>query len=131
MHLTLYADGGARGNPGPAAGGFVIYHKGKKLEEGGKFLGNQTNNVAEYLAVYMGVIKARELGATKLDIILDSELIVKQLNREYKVRKKELYKIYKDILKELDRIEWTAKHVKRELNKEADAIVNMILDANK
>lgn len=129
MHLTLYSDGGSRGNPGPSAFGFVIYDKSKKLMEEGKFIGKQTNNVAEYMGVYAGIIKAKELGATRLDIILDSELIVRQLNGQYKIKNNNLKKIHKNILSELGEIKWNVKHVKRDLNKEADAVVNMVLDS--
>jgi ribonuclease HI len=128
--LIIYTDGGARGNPGPAAIGAVLRdEKGKIVEEVSEYIGETTNNQAEYRAVVAALEKAKELGAAELDFFLDSELVVKQLNREYKVRDKDLavlfMKIY-NVLMGFKKV--TFKHVRRELNVEADKLVNEALD---
>lgn len=129
--FTLNTDGGARGNPGPAAGAAVIKdNQGSIVKQLGKYLGTSTNNDAEYQALIMGVELAKELGIKKLKCILDSELVVKQLNGEYKVKIDRL-KVYfgkiKSAEKDFDLISY--EHVRRESNKEADALVNQVLDA--
>jgi ribonuclease HI len=95
MKLTLQTDGGSRGNPGPAATGIVLKdEQGKIVAAYGEYLGIQTNNIAEYSALLSGTKKALELGADELDCILDSELVVKQMRREYKVRNPGLQKLF-------------------------------------
>jgi ribonuclease HI len=133
MKLIIYTDGGARGNPGPAAAGFVIYNEnGKIIEKDGKFLGETTNNQAEYQAVILALHKAKDLGAKEIDFFLDSELVVKQLNREYKVRDADLAPLFLKIWNlSVGFKKITYKHVTRERNKEADAVVNEILDREK
>jgi ribonuclease HI len=132
MHLILYSDGGSRGNPGPSAFGYVIYNLDRKqIANGGKYLGKSTNNIAEYMGVYAGVLKAKELGAIELQIYLDSQLIVRQLNGQYQVKQPELIKIYDKLMIELKDIKWTVKHIPRKQNAEADAIVNMVLNTHK
>src|SRR3989338_3052998 len=90
MHLIIYTDGGARGNPGPAWAGVVIYQEkgdGEELaEEFGKYIGEATNNVAEYTALFLAIQRAHSMGATSIDFMMDSELVVKQMKREYKVK---------------------------------------------
>lgn len=131
----MYADGGSRGNPGPMAAGYVLRELSKDEEEGqkifeeGVYLGIGTNNQAEYTAILLGLRKAKELGADMVDVRLDSELAVKQINGVYKVKNQELAKIYLEIYKL--RAEFKATrftHVRREFNKEADAMVNKALD---
>ncbi len=128
--LVIYTDGGARGNPGPAAAAFVIYGDGGKIiEKGGKYLGETTNNQAEYQAVILALQTAKNLGAKEIDFFLDSELVVKQLNREYKVRDQDLAPLFLKIWNlSLGFKKITFTHVIRERNKEADAMVNEILD---
>ena len=124
MPYSLYTDGGARGNPGPAASGFVIYNNKKIIAREGKYLGVATNNQAEYNAVLLGLEKAQELKITELDCFLDSELVVKQLKLEYKVKNKDLAAIFLkawNLSKKFNKI-------RREKNKEADKVVNEILD---
>ena len=128
--LIIFTDGGARGNPGPAGIGAVLKNeKGETVAEISEHIGETTNNQAEYRAVIVAIEKAKKLGAAELEFFLDSELVVKQLNREYKVRDKELaplfMKIYNTsmIFKKV-----TFKHVPRELNVEADKLVNSALD---
>lgn len=131
----LFADGGARGNPGPAASGAVLFaldskgEIGERLAEVGEYLGEATNNQAEYNAIIIGLKKAKELGCESLDVRLDSELAVKQLNGEYRVKNEELAKKYLEVynLKQHFR-EITFSHVRREFNKEADAVVNKTID---
>jgi ribonuclease HI len=131
MKLTTYTDGGARGNPGPAASGIVIKNSaGETIDAFGIYLGHQTNNVAEYTALLEAVKKARKLGATEVDCILDSELVVKQMKRIYKVKEPTLQKLFVQVYNETQHFnKVTFRHVMRENNKEADAEVNKILDA--
>lgn len=132
MKITIHTDGGSRGNPGPAATGIVIKNEtGETLAAYGEYLGIQTNNFAEYSALLSALHKAQELGATEVVCILDSELVVKQMNREYKVREPQLQslfvKIY-NITQTFKKI--TFKHTMRSGNKEADAQVNKVLDTH-
>ncbi len=128
--LIIFTDGGSRGNPGPAAIGAVIKDaQGKLLAEVSECIGDTTNNQAEYQAVVAALREAKQFNATELDFFLDSELVVKQLNREYKVKNQDLapwfVKIYNETLN-YKKVKFT--HVRRELNKEADALVNKALD---
>jgi ribonuclease HI len=124
----IHTDGGARGNPGPAGIGAVI-KIGDKIHEYKRYIGETTNNQAEYQALVMALTHAKELGVTEADCRLDSELVVKQLNREYKVRDKDLavqfMKVW-NLMSEFKKV--TYKHVYREDNKEADKLVNEAID---
>ena len=128
--VLVYTDGGSRGNPGPSASGFVIYGKdGKLLFEGGKYLGVTTNNQAEYQAVKLGLEKALELQARIVGFRLDSQLVANQLTGVYQIKNRDLWPIHesiKELIRKFDRVTFT--HVRRELNGEADAMVNKILD---
>ena len=130
MKLTIYTDGGARGNPGPAAIGVVIKDgSGKTISEYGEYLGKQTNNYAEYSALISGLKKAQELGAAEVECVLDSELIVKQMNRQYKVKEPTLQKLFIQVFNLASQFKKVVfKHIPREKNKEADKWVNKILD---
>lgn len=132
MKVTIYTDGGARGNPGPAATGVVIKDaKGKTVAHYGEYLGEQTNNYAEYSALISGLKKAKALGADEVDCMLDSELVVKQLQRKYKVKEPTLQKLFILAYNASAQFKHTTyKHIPRERNKEADAEVNKILDKN-
>lgn len=128
--LIIYTDGAARGNPGPAGIGVVVYNENrKKLAEISEYIGKTTNNQAEYRAIVAGIEKAAEIGALELRFYLDSELAVKQLNREYKVKNKELaplfVKVYNAVLN-FKKVTFT--HIRREFNKEADKLANMAID---
>lgn len=131
QHLVIRTDGGARGNPGPAGIGVVIEDgKGTVLEEHAKFLGHTTNNQAEYQAVILGLQRAVALGAASVEVVADSELMVKQANGEYRVKNPELAKRYME-LKNLEmqlgrRVKY--RHVRREFNKHADALSNKAMD---
>lgn len=130
--VIVYADGGSRGNPGPSASGFVVLDdKEQLIFEGGKYLGITTNNQAEYQAVKLGLEKAMELHAREVNFRLDSQLVVNQLNGVYQIRNRDLWPIHqsiKELSKQLKKVTFT--HVRREFNKEADAMVNKILDAH-
>ena len=129
-HLISYTDGGSRGNPGPAALGYVLKTPaGEIIEARGEYLGHTTNNQAEYKAVLAAVRHTRALGAERLDMRMDSELVVKQLTGEYRVKDQGLAGIYMLIHNELIHFKKvTFTHVPREQNKEADAEVNKALD---
>ena len=130
MKGILHTDGGARGNPGPAAAGVVLNNsKGELIKEKGDFLGACTNNEAEYRALTFGMALALESGVDELDCYLDSELVVKQLKGLYRVKNSSLSALFikvKQLETKFKKIAYT--HVKRELNKQADKIVNEILD---
>ena len=126
---TLHIDGASRGNPGPAAFAFVIARPGLPPVEEADTMGNTTNNVAEYTALVRGLEAAADLGLKRLSVFSDSELLVKQMNGEYRVKHPDLLVLYQDaklVLKEFDAV--TIAHVRREFNKRADALGNLALD---
>ena len=128
----LFSDGGARGNPGPAAIGAVLMADAKILGEVSKYIGETTNNQAEYQALLAGLSLALEQGIDHLSCYLDSELVVKQMRQEYKVKDKELQKIFVKVWNEsLKFKKITYQHIPREQNKEADRLVNLALDNRK
>lgn len=126
----IYTDGGARGNPGPAAIGVVIKNEaGENVCEISKYIGEKTNNQAEYTAVIEALQKTKELKADELNFFLDSELVVKQLNREYKVKDQDLAMMFlkiHNLSMYFKKIYYN--HVPREKNVEADKLVNVALD---
>ncbi|MDX6600972.1 MAG: ribonuclease [Solirubrobacterales bacterium] len=130
MKLVVNVDGGARGNPGPAAIAAVVQDaEGGVLQERGERIGRATNNVAEYKALLLGIEMAAGLGAGELELVGDSELIVKQVKGEYKVKDvtmRELHAQVKAALRGFD--SWSIRHVRREHNAEADRLVNEALD---
>ena len=130
MRARLSTDGGARGNPGPAAYGYVLEAAdGTVLDARGEAIGTATNNVAEYRALLAGLERAVELGVDELEVISDSELLVKQMRGEYKVKNETLRCLWEDagrLARRLGRVEFTA--VRREHNELADALVNEALD---
>jgi ribonuclease HI len=130
MKLIIYTDGGARGNPGPAGLGIAIYNEAReKVAELSRFLGVATNNQAEYRAVIVALEKARAMNADELEFYLDSELVVKQLNREYKVKNKDLAPLFLMIHNlSLSFRKITYTHVFREQNEEADRLANEAMD---
>ncbi len=131
---VLYCDGGARGNPGPAAAGFVLRRysengNGKVIASNGVYLGTATNNEAEYKALIYGLRATLKEGLKRVEIRLDSELIVMQLLGEYKVKNARLLPLYSEVMQLLNKLDWwKVTHVRREENREADAIVNATLD---
>ena len=131
MKLVLHVDGGARGNPGPAAIGVVVSEPGGEvLDELAERIGEATNNVAEYRAVLRGLERARELQATEVEIVGDSELVARQLAGAYKVKHPALKPLYAQALSALRGFDsWSIRNVPRAENAEADALVNAALDA--
>ncbi len=131
MQLVLWTDGGARGNPGPAGIGVVITDAaGTLVAEIAEYIGEATNNQAEYRALIAGLERARELGATRIDIRMDSELVVRQLQGEYKVKNEKMKPLYTEATHLLRGFEhYTIAHVRREQNAEADKLVNQAIDA--
>jgi len=131
VKATLWTDGGARGNPGPAAYAYVLEdEEGGSLAAHGEAIGVATNNVAEYSALIAGLEKAVELGIDELDVISDSELMVKQMRGEYKVKNEALRELSSraaDLARRLGTVSYTA--VRREHNELADRLVNDALDA--
>lgn len=130
MRARLFTDGGARGNPGPAASAYVIEAEdGTVLAAHGEAIGVATNNVAEYRALVEGLRKAAELAIGDVEVVSDSELMVKQMRGEYKVKNAGLLPLYQQartIAQTLDRIVY--EHVRREQNKDADRLANLAMD---
>jgi ribonuclease HI len=130
MRAIVHVDGGARGNPGPAAAACVISTPdGDVLGEHAELLGKVTNNVAEYRALLLGLTRARELGVSDVEIVNDSELIAKQVMGEYKVKHPAMRPLYQQAMAALGEFErWSIRSVPRAQNAEADALVNAALD---
>jgi ribonuclease HI len=130
--VRLYTDGGARGNPGPAAYGYVLEAlDGSVLASEGRAIGVATNNVAEYRALLAGLARAIELALPELEVVSDSELLVKQMRGEYKVKNAVLRELSLEaarLARQLGRVEY--RHVRREHNELADRLVNDALDAS-
>lgn len=130
MKLIIYTDGGARGNPGPAGAGVVIFDENNKvISRHKKYLGTQTNNYAEYQALILALTEAVKLGADTLRINMDSELIVRQMQGKYKIKEPTLKILAGEALKLIGKFKNVEfHHVLREKNKEADKLVNEVLD---
>lgn len=130
MKLTIHTDGGARGNPGPAGiGVFIQDEGGKVLLEHSRYIGETTNNQAEYAAVVDALHHAKELGADEIAFFLDSELVVKQLNGEYRVKDADLAQMFLKVHNaRLAFRKVTFTHVRREQNKDADRLANEAMD---
>jgi ribonuclease HI len=128
--LVVNVDGGARGNPGPAAiAAVVATPEGEVLDSRGRRIGRATNNVAEYRALLLGIELARALGAREVDLVGDSELIVKQVKGEYRVKDAGLRPLHTEVREALAGFErWSIRHVRREHNAAADRLVNETLD---
>ena len=131
MKAKLFTDGGSRGNPGPAAYAFVLEAEdGTVLDARGEAIGVTTNNVAEYSALVAGLARAAEAGVSELEVISDSELLVKQMRGEYRVRNRALQQLFLEashLARGIHRVTYTA--VRREHNELADSLVNDALDA--
>ena len=131
MKVVLNVDGGARGNPGPAAIGVVVASpQGDVLEEVAETIGVATNNVAEYRALIMGLERAHALGASEVEIINDSELVAKQLTGAYKVKHPAMKPLHAEAIAALRGFDsWRVRSVPRAQNARADELVNQALDA--
>ena len=130
MKVIVHVDGGARGNPGPAAAASVISSpEGDLLDEATQLLGSVTNNVAEYRALLLGLQRARAIGADEVEVIGDSELIAKQVLGLYRVKHAGMRPLYLDAMQALRGFEsWSIRTVPRAQNADADALVNAALD---
>jgi ribonuclease HI len=130
MKVIVHVDGGARGNPGPAAAAAVLRSpEGDLLDEATQLLGSVTNNVAEYRALLLGLQRARELGADEVEVIGDSELIAKQVLGIYKVKHPDMRPLHLDAMQALRGFaSWSIRTVPRAQNADADALVNAALD---
>lgn len=130
--ITIFSDGGSRGNPGPSAAGFIVLNNRQEvIAEGGEYLGITTNNLAEYHGVRLGLEEAEKLGFKKIDFKVDSMMVVNQMKGYYKIKNRELWPIHERILllmTKFDRVTFT--HVPRQLNQLADGMVNKTLDAH-
>jgi ribonuclease HI len=130
MKLIVHVDGGARGNPGPAAAACVLSSPaGEVVDEQAQLLGTATNNVAEYRALLLGLARARELGASDVEVVGDSELIAKQVQGLYKVKHPAMRPLYLEAMDAFRGFDhWSIRTVPRAQNAEADALVNAALD---
>jgi ribonuclease HI len=128
--LIVNVDGGSRGNPGPAAAAAIVRDAdGNLLEERGELIGEGTNNVAEYRALLLGISRAAELGASEVELVGDSELVVRQVQGTYKVKDAALRELHAQVRDALRQFEtWSIRHVRREQNEDADLLVNETLD---
>jgi ribonuclease HI len=130
MKVTVHVDGGARGNPGPAAAAAVIRGDDGLYDEVSERLGIATNNVAEYRGLLLGLRRARELGATEVEVINDSELIAKQVNGEYRVKHADMKPLHAQAMDALSAFgSWSIRSVPRAQNADADRLVNEALDS--
>ena len=130
MKLVVNVDGGARGNPGPAAVAAVAATvDGEVVGERNAYIGEATNNVAEYRALLLGLELARELGASEVELINDSELVARQIGGEYKVKHAGLKPLFGEAMRTLREFDaWAVRSVRREQNERADELVNRALD---
>jgi ribonuclease HI len=131
VKVVVHVDGGARGNPGPAAAAAVVTSPdGDVLDEASEFLGVATNNVAEYRGLLLGLARAKALGAKEVEVVNDSELVAKQVNGQYKVKHAAMRPLYGEAMQALRDFErWSIRSVPRAQNADADALVNQALDA--
>ena len=131
LKLVVHVDGGSRGNPGPAAAAAVAADEsGELVAERNAYLGDATNNVAEYRAVLLALDLASELGAGDVEIVNDSELVARQIGGEYKVKQDHLKPLHREAMERLRGFErWAVRSVRREHNVRADELVNEALDA--
>jgi len=128
--VHIYSDGAARGNPGPAGAGAVLKARdGRVIVEVCRYLGEMTNNQAEYRALILGLEEARQIGAEQISIFADSELVVKQINGEYKVKNEGIRPLHAEAVKLLRTFgEYTIEHLPRDENRHADRLANLAID---
>jgi ribonuclease HI len=133
VKVVVHVDGGARGNPGPAAAAAILTdpRTGAVLDEATSYLGQTTNNVAEYRALLLGLERSSALGATNVEVINDSELVAKQVNGEYKVKHPDMKALHAQARSALEAFDsWSVRSVPRARNADADKLVNQTLDAH-
>ncbi len=129
MELIIYTDGASRNNPGEAGAGVVILRDGEPIEKIARYLGTTTNNIAEYTAAIIGLEHAVRMGASHVTLIADSELMVKQLNGQYRVKNEGLKPLHakaRDLIARIGSVE--VQYTPREKNREADALANKAID---
>lgn len=129
MELIIYTDGASRNNPGEAGAGVYILEKGKPQETIARYLGKTTNNIAEYTAAILGLERAVSIGASSVKLFADSELLVKQINGQYKVKNEGLKPLHfkvKELIARIGSVE--VRYIPRAQNKEADALANKAID---
>jgi ribonuclease HI len=131
VKLVVHVDGGARGNPGPAAAAAVLStSNGDVVDEAHELLGVVTNNVAEYRGLLLGLERARALGADEVEVVNDSELVAKQVNGQYKVKHPDMRPLHARAMQALGQFRrWSIRSVPRAQNADADALVNQALDS--
>ena len=131
MKVVVHVDGGARGNPGPAAAAAVLTTPdGAVLDDATERIGHATNNVAEYRGLLLGLERAAVLGASEVEVVNDSELVAQQVNGRYKVKHPDMKPLHARAMQALGAFErWSIRSVPRAQNAEADALVNQALDA--
>jgi len=128
----IYIDGGSRGNPGKGASACIIYEGNKKITAIGRFFGNTTNNEAEYNALLLALSESLKRGYKSIKVYTDSELLKKQINREYSIKSPNLIPLYKKAEDLISRLEdFSIHHIPREKNSEADRYANHIMDIRK
>jgi phosphoribosylglycinamide formyltransferase-1 len=129
--IIAFIDGGSRGNPGPAAAAFMLKDSsGKQLEAKAFFLGRATNNVAEYTALVKALEAAAQFGSEQISIFSDSELLVRQINGQYKVKSEQIKPLYQQAVNLLAKFKsWKVRHITRDKNEQSDSLVNQALDA--
>lgn len=129
--IIAHIDGGSRGNPGPAAAAFVLNDSsGTQLEAKAFFIGKATNNLAEYTALVKAIEAAAKIGSEQLTVFSDSELLVRQINGQYRVKSEQIRPLYQQAVRLLQKFKsWKIQHVTRDKNKQADNLVNQVLDA--
>lgn len=128
--ITVYTDGGSRGNPGPAAAGFILADpSGNQIQSKALFLGRTTNNIAEYTAIVKALEAAKQIGAKRLAVFSDSELLVRQVNGQYKVKSEQIRPLFQQAVNLINEFEdCKVKHITRDKNKQADELVNQALN---
>jgi ribonuclease HI len=129
VELTIYTDGASRNNPGESGAGIYILKDGEPYDRIARYLGTTTNNIAEYTAAIIGLERALAAGARKVNLFADSELLVKQLNGQYKVKNEGLKPLHakaKDLIERIGSV--AVQYIPREKNKEADALSNKAID---
>jgi len=131
VKLVVHVDGGARGNPGPAAAAAVLSTPGGDVvDEAHELLGVASNNVAEYRGLLLGLERARALGADEVEVVNDSELVAKQVNGQYKVKHPDMRPLHARAMEALGQFRrWSMRSVPRAQNADADALVNQALDS--